>query len=233
LRSDLKVFVAVPWLYGEVYESCLKHIENQKCQVETTEPYYVKPRVSFDPKRDKKKKPALSAANVNWYINKFLQSDATHFWMIDADAEVPENALCDLIKMDVDIASGVSFSHNRSRITTAGRWFPAPSKNQRSSKPFFKFLAPNQILGRKIGSKQIVVGTGAFCLLCKRRVFEKPHPRIKPLRFRWNEPQAFGIDLTFWFDAQTYGFSARINGNVLCGHLPDKPLEALRKIKWK
>jgi len=76
------------------------------------------------------------------------------------------------------------------------------------------------------------LATGAFCMLTKRRVFEKHHPKLTPLRFRWNPPQDYGIDLTFWNDARLWGFTSAIHGGVLCGHLPQFPLEELEERVW-
>ena len=116
-KSSLKVFVAVPWLYGEIYPSCLEHIEAQECSVEVTSPYYVPP-----PSKvldvTKQGKAFQSAQNVNRYIDVFMETDATHIWILDADIEAPPDALCELLKLDVDLASGVSFNHRTRKTTT-------------------------------------------------------------------------------------------------------------------
>lgn len=235
LKSSIEIFVAVPWLYGEVHESCLKHIEAQKCPVEIMPPFYEKPSKLFVFPKDKKeraKKHIASAANVNRYIKKFMQTGATHMLMVDADMEIPPNALCDLLKLDVDIASGVSFGHSKLATTTAMREFPKPRPKAAKSKAYYKFLKPREIFGKVLTSPPYKLATGAFCMLTKRRVFKRHHPKLKPLQFRWNPPQPYGIDLTFWMDAQRWGLTAAINGNVVCGHLPEHPLEKLEKMEW-
>ncbi|GAH11828.1 unnamed protein product, partial [marine sediment metagenome] len=69
--------------------------------------------------------------------------------------------------------------------------------------------------------EQELVGTGQFCMLAKRRVFDH-------FRFRWNPPkQKVGSELTFWKDAWLLGYTCRIDGRVLCGHLPEYPLDEL------
>jgi len=193
--------------------------------------FYRKPNFDFDPKKNRDKKPLLSARNVNYHIEEFLKTDATHMWMLDADCEAPSHALCELLKLDVDIASGVTFCHKRMWITTAGRWYPAPTPKEKWSKPYFKFFQIPEVFGKVIQSP-VTVGTGAFCLLCKRRVFEEFHPQYNPVRFRWTPPQQFGIDLTFWWEAQMFGFSGAIHGGVIAGHLPEHPLKKLEKIDW-
>jgi len=235
LRDDLKVFVAVPWLYGEVYESCLKHIEAQENTVEVMPPYSVPPPKLFVKPVDKKKreeKYIASAANVNRYIRKFMQTDATHMLMVDADMEIPPHAIHELLKLDVDIASGVTFRHGSLRTTTAGRWFPKPRPKAHKSKPYLRFLKPKEIIGKVLTHPPYKLATGAFCILTKRRVFQKQHPKLKPLYFYWNPPQKFGIDLTFWNDATQWGFTTAIHGGVLCGHLPEWPLERLERMAW-
>lgn len=234
-KSDLKIFVAVPWLYGEIYPSCLEHIEALDCPVEVMPAFYEEPRVKWKPPEDPKdieNKFAPSAANVNKHIRKFMETDATHMLMVDADMELPPHALTELLRLDVDIAAGVSFGHARTDITTAGRWFPKPRPKAQKSYAYYRFLKPEEVLGKVLLSPPMKLATGAFCMLTKRRVFEKYHPKLTPIRFRWNPPQKYGIDLTFWNDARRWGFTSAINGNVVCGHLPEFPLKELEARIW-
>ena len=197
--------------------------------------FYEEPRVKWKPPadpKDRELKFGPSAANVNRYIRKFMETDATHMLMVDADMEIPPHALYELLVLDVDIASGVSFGHERTSTTTAGRMFPKPRPKAQKSKPYLKFLKPEDILGKVLMSPPMKLATGAFCMLTKRRVFEKHHPKLTPLRFRWNPPQDYGIDLTFWNDARLWGFTSAIHGGVLCGHLPQFPLEELEERVW-
>lgn len=195
--------------------------------------FYEKPSHDLSLKilKDKSRRQKHSATNVNRHIKKFLETDATHMWMIDADCEVPPHALCELLKLDVDIASGVTFPHKDVRLTTSGRWCPPARPKSRKSKPYFKWFTPPEIFGKVI-QNPLGVATGAFCLLCRRRVFERFHKSFSPLRFRWNEPQEYSIDLQFWKDAQMFGFNAAIHGGVVCGHLPEFPLKELELIDW-
>jgi len=237
LKSSLKVFVTVPWLYGEIHPSCLEHIEALECPVEVMPTYYREPKVKWVPKwnediQDRWSKSGPCADNVNFHINKFMQTDATHMLMVDADMEIPPHALDALLRLDVDIASGVSFGHSKLSLTTAGRWYPKPRPKSEKSRPYFKFLTPAQVVGKILHSPPLKLATGAFCMLTRRRVFERHHPRVPPLRFRWNPPQRESIDLTFWNDACQYGFTSAIHGGVLCGHLPHVSLEKLESMTW-
>jgi len=54
-------------------------------------------------------------------------------------------------------------------------------------------------------------------VLFKRRVLEDG------LRFRY--VRGVTPDIVFMFDAQRAGFVAKVHGDVLCGHLPEFPLE--------
>ena len=86
----------------------------------------------------------------------------------------------------------------------------------------------NEVLGKILGGDQIVA-TGHFCMLCKRRVFEKFSPLYEPLRFIYEPPTRITNEVLFWQMAQELGFICRIHGGVLCGHLPEFPLAVLQK----
>jgi len=85
-----------------------------------------------------------------------------------------------------------------------------------------------EIYGTILGEGQIVA-TGHFCMLCKRRVFERISLDFEPLRFVYDPPQRLGNEVLFWFTAQELGFKCRIDGNVLCGHLPQFPLKMIQE----
>jgi len=198
--------------------------------VETMPPYYVPPS-SKVLDLGGKKKAVYSSRNVNKYIEAFLKTDATHMWMLDADCEAPPHALRELLKLDVDVASGVTFGHTGLTITSTALWRPKPRPKAPKSQPYYRFLTPDKILGRIIKPPSRVA-TGAFCMLVRRRVFEVLHPKVKPIRFRWKEPQKYGIDIQFWTDAQLFGFTAAVHGGIVCGHLPEHPLELLENTVW-
>ena len=194
-------------------------------------PAYYVPPPSKTLDLTKGKKAVHSSRNVNRYIEAFMKTDATHMWMLDADCEAPPNALCELLKLDMDVASGVAFPHRHLTMTTAARWFPKPRPKSLKSKAYYKFLRPDQIFGRILRTP-VRVATGAFCILIKRRVFERHYSKVKPIRFRWNEPQEYGIDIQFWTDVQHFGFTAAIHGGIITGHLPEHPLSDLEKTEW-
>ena len=87
---------------------------------------------------------------------------------------------------------------------------------------FFKPRDWDYMKGQVFGvNEPVSAGTG--CMLVKRRVFNKWHPNIPPLRFDKNEGKC-GADVYFWKRAQDMGFTARLDANVVCGHRPEYPL---------
>jgi hypothetical protein len=148
-----------------------------------------------------------------------MDTDATHLWIIDGDVEVPDHALCSLLQLKADIASGVYTFHNHIDVAMFGR-MKDEAKYQFIPRSLDVFK--EQILG-----EDFYVGGGNGCMLITRRVFQKHHPNIKPLRFR--SPAGRGSDVYFWYEAQRAGFKCRIHGGVICGHLPEWPLKKMQE----
>jgi len=205
------VFVGIPFF--NTGAECEKHlpdairsIDNQVTSVEILPVETIGRGRRGDAKRARKTK------SLNVLVEMFLRTDATHIFIADADNTHPEDAIERLIRHDVDIASGISPTHANWNTTTASvldgdgvRWFRR-----------------DDIVGKVIGENEIVA-TGDFCMLAKRRVFERHFDDQAPLRRRLKSEE-YGADLHFWIDAQEMGFEARIDGNVVCGHLPEWPL---------
>jgi len=63
------------------------------------------------------------------------------------------------------------------------------------------------------------VFAGMSCTLIARRVL------VAGVRFRY--VRGVGEDILFMFDVQNAGFVAKVHGGVLCGHLPEHPLETV------
>lgn len=88
----------------------------------------------------------------------------------------------------------------------------------------------NYMKGRVFGvEERVSAGTG--CVLIKRRVLKRYHPRLPPLRFTRDGPDGLGCgaDVYFWKRAQDMGFTARLDANVVCGHRPNYPLANVDK----
>lgn len=178
---------------------------------------YVTPPTSI--KFDEGKLSRLEAITdrLNDILDRFRKTSHTHLWMIDADIEVPPHALCTLLKLDVDVASGVYSFHNFPPNMRSAMMFGRMPKGEDNG------MIPRSVeLGFKgdgVIGKDFRVGGGNGCLLLKRRVLDSG------IRFA-NKYKGFGSDLNFWYTVQEMGFSARVHGGVLCGHLPNNPLKS-------
>jgi len=218
-KSSVKVFVGIPFLRrGDGFESYLgsaiTHIKNQECPVEVMDAY-VTPNYSGKWDDGNKSKLYAITDRLNNIIDKFLLTDASHLWIVDADIEVPSHGLCELLKLNVDLASGIYSFHNDWNKTMFGR---IPDTERYNFVP----RAIGFLRGRVLG-EDFMVGGGNGCMLIKRRVFKKHHPRIPALRFI--SPEGRGSDIYFWWRAQKAGFTARLAGTVICGHRPEWSLK--------
>ena len=153
-----------------------------------------------------------------------MRSDCSHLWIVDADVETPHFALEELLFLDVDVASGIYPIHGSPDIMCGGKVGPAP---------IFKllFASRENLKGQILGEHELVAG-GNGCLLVKRRVVEKYHADAEPIRFRYL-PGKRTSDIQFFIDCQERGFSARVHGDVVCGHLPELSLKTLRSLNRK
>lgn len=233
LKKTLKVFVGIPLIpgtkdYSGTLPIALETIASQKTEVPILLP------LIFG--SSGKEIPRIRVAkSLNVIVDRFLQSDCTHLWLCNADTEYHEGTIETLIRHNVDIASGVSPTHNDWNETTVGWETP---------KGGMKFYRRMDVVDKILG-EDLIVATGNFCILIKRRVFLEYSEHHCPLRFR-TKPHGNGIyghELQFFVDAQRMGFSVRIDGRVMCGHLPEWPLSyeghedekflRIRAIKWK
>lgn len=228
------VFPAVPWLKdGTIYdgflESSLEHLKAQECDAVEVFPPVLSSTVT-DEEYANTSQMKLVTPKLNELVEKFRETDATHILFLNADTEIPSNALHTLLGHDVDVASAISPPHYvvsakapprlAKQWSTVFHWVPPPTPERDWSVPYFRALKMDEVRGFVLGGCEMV-GTGHFCMLVRRRVFDH-------FRFRWNPPrQTIGSELTFWQDAQMLGYKCRIDGRILCGHLPEYPLEEL------
>lgn len=218
-KKGLKIMPGIPFLrandgFESYLGSAITHIKNQDCPVEVMEPY-ITPSYGGKWQEGTKSKLYAITDRLNNIIDKFLTTDATHLWIVDADIEAPPHTLCTLLNLDVDLASGVYCFHNDWNKAMFGR-IPDTEKYN------FAPRAIGFLRGRVLGENEMV-GGGNGCMLIKRRVFKRYHPKIPPMRFI--SPEGRGSDIYFWFRAQKAGFTARISGHVICGHRPEFPLK--------
>lgn len=157
------------------------------------------------------------ADRMNIIIDAAMKTDATHIFFNDGDVECPPETIDTLIRHNVDVASGVYPYHNydSSHAMVFGRM----GKNNPCG-----HLIPRDwdyMAGKVWGEKEPWSG-GSGCLLVRRRVFKRHHQKITPIRF--SKDGDCGLDILFWKRVQDAGFTARIDANIVCGHLPKYPL---------
>ena len=223
LKSKVKVFVGIPWLRNDEYKShlasCLNHIGRLETSVEVMKPKPTQP-YSGDFKKGEESLLNAITDRMNAVIDDFMKTDATHCLIVDADVELPPHALETLIRHDVDIASGVYPFHNFDHCKAM--MFGRMGDNECG---FFHPRDWKYMKGEVMGEEYPVSG-GTGCILIKRRVFRRYHPKILPLRFNKKEGRCGG-DVYFWKRAQDMGFTARVDANVVCGHNPEYPLNKI------
>jgi hypothetical protein len=140
----------------------------------------------------------------NVIVDKFLSGEYSHLWHVELDVQVPPDAFRRLLALDVDIACGYVRRHSGDGLILGFL-----DENMR-----VWYLPLNAVQGNVL-SGWVMAGTS--CLLFKRCVFEgglrfKYAPNVSP-------------DILFMFHVQRAGFVAKVHGDVLCGHLPEFPLE--------
>lgn len=227
LKKSLKVYVGIPWLRNDHFKpylkSCISHIERQEISVEVLPP---KPTNPFSGNFERGQRSRLYAImdRMNAVIDDYMKTSASHLFMVDADVEIPPHALETLLRHDVDVASGVYPYHNFEdcHAMMGGRM---DTKNPCG---FFHPRDWSYMEGLVMGD-EYPVSAGTGCMLVKRRVFNRYHQKIKPLRFTKKGGEC-GADVYFWKRVQDAGFTARLDANVVCGHLPDYALS--RADEW-
>lgn len=234
LKGSLKVFVGIPFLGvrgpAEAHlPKALKSISAQRTTVQMTVPWVTGTSSGQGETR------YIVARKMNEIMDRGVKSGCTHIWLVDADCELLPTALEDLIRLNVDVASGVSPTHNDWNETTAAWELPGGG---------LRFYRRMDIEGKVVGEKEVVT-TGGFCMLIKRRALLRYSPYHAPLRYHTARAlkAMYGPELQFFIDAQRMGFSVRLHGGVMCGHLPEYPLSfkggedtlhnKIRAVKWR
>lgn len=139
----------------------------------------------------------------NYLARKALTENYDYLWIVQGDVEVPLHAFGNLLNLDVDVAFGVVRRHTEDDFIAG---FVGSNKKV--------WYMPQGLI-----SNHVLVGpvmAGCSCVLIKRRVLES-------VKFHFY--QMIGEDVNFAYDVARAGFSAAIDGDVVCGHLPEKPLQ--------
>lgn len=221
------MFIGVPSLsqndrYGDYLGAVINSVKAQVTDVDILEPYVTAPH----PGKFKIGEPSRLDAicgRMNKIVDKFKASKASHLMIVDGDVELPTNAVDTLLRHNVDLASGVYPHHNfedcNAMIFGRMNLDNACGAHVPRDWAYMK----GQVFGEE---RKVSGGTG--CLLVKRRVFDRINAKIAPLRF----DRAGGncsLDWWFWKRCQDAGFTARLDCNVVCSHLPNYPLSEIDK----
>ena len=141
---------------------------------------------------------------------------------MEADVEVPRHALVRLLSDVSDISLGIYPNHRPDRLRMMAGFF---QEHPDKVKPLVHSVFDIEKLRGKVFSGMVWAGIG--CALIKRSVFEK-------IRFVYDfreYDRLVGVhDQLFCFEAQRLGFKVLLHGDVLCGHLPEWPLQKLEDI---
>jgi len=158
-------------------------------------------------------------------LNRLLEgcrlAKYSHLWIVDADIEVPDWGLQALLDLDADVATGVYPFHGDANNMVGGRLGPT-NKIMYCTRSHLK----GKILGapRKTPRGMIPepVAAGNGCLLLKRSIPEAG------FHFK-SERSKGGSDIRFFREVQKSGaFKVRLHGDLICGHLPEWPLEMIK-----
>ena len=217
LKGSLKVFVGIPFL--KTGKKCEKYLLDAKKSINQQETSVeVLPVVTAGKGKREDTQKVRVAKSLNFLVDEFLKTDSTHLFIGNADTTYPKDTIERLIRLDVDLASGVSPGHADWNNIVVGT---------EKDKGGIDWLRRSDIVGRVIGENEIV-STGNYCILAKRRVFKRHFDDQAPLRWRTKKEHGrrlYGAELQFWIDAYETGFKTRIDGSVSCGHLPEFPLD--------
>ena len=228
LKKTLSVFVGIPNLStNDRYKSYLGFVsnalKNQKTSVKMLPTYITPPHAGTFEMGNSNRLDAI-IGRMNDIVDKFMTSDASHLWILDGDVEPPPHALETLIRHNVDVASGVYPMHD---FSTSNKMLFGEMKQGHQCggfKPCLWESAKGQVFGE---TERWSGGTG--CILIKRWVLKQHNPRLPALRFARTglDKRTCGGDMFFWKRIQDAGFTARVDFNVACGHLPDYRLSRI------
>lgn len=187
--------------FGRYREDILSCVERALVGVEHV--------VFVTPSTDKPGIPGI-VDRSNLLIEKALEGGFSHLWIVQADVEVPEGSFQSLLGLDVDVALGVVPRHDDKNAFICG---------------FMDECQKVWYLPRQAVQGQVLSGWvfASGCILVRRRVLEAG------ISFRY--VPNIGEDILFMFDLQKAGFVAKVDGRVICGHLPEWPLGSMLGVR--
>jgi len=149
----------------------------------------------------------------NFLARKCVVEGYDFLWIVEADVEVPRDALVRLLSDVSDISLGIYPNHRPNELRMMAGYF---QEHPDKVKPDVCSVLDVEMLRSKVFSGMVWAGIG--CALIRRRVFERLHFVYSQREFE----RLVGVhDQLFLFEAQRLGFRVLLRGDVLCGHLPE------------
>lgn len=151
------------------------------------------------------------ARNRNLIIDQALKHECTHIFFVDDDVLLPQNALTELMKHNVDMVTGLYVM----------RSYPHQPIIFKESRPEDGWVIWEQLIPNRSGLIE-VVSAGLGCALIKTEVFKvmkanDPLPWVRLGEIKGEEDH-WGDDIGFWKRARTYGYKLFCDLDVKCGH---------------
>lgn len=139
----------------------------------------------------------------NWCAKKFMESDCTHFWMVDADTIPPPDALNLLLEAECDI---VAADVKTMKLDIDGIEKPVRMLMRGSNDKYYE--------AHGTGVERVDrIGFG--CVLFRRRIFEM-------VEFPWFEERSWGeirgTDFTFCKKLEELDIPIYGHFDVICKH---------------
>jgi hypothetical protein len=213
LRVLAGVPVTVPSFYAEYRTQVLRGI---KAALRDRSVEY---DICVSPKTEKQSGEGIVEA-TNYLAEKCVSEGYDFLWIVEADVEVPKHAFDRLLCFGADINLGIYPNHRNKLHMMAGYFEEKPNV----FKPLVHSVSDLEQLRGKVFETMLWAGIG--CALISQRVFEKLH-------FVWDKyefERYVGVhDQLFLFQVQQLGFRIFLHGDVLCGHLPEWPLNKLEE----
>lgn len=193
--NNAKVFIAIPTVDAWVHAKLMQNI------IEQMQGHHLYFLMGTSP---------LGKAR-NEIVKRFLKTDCTHLWFVDADTIPPVNALSKMLEHDADIVSGVT-----PVLTNDGIVSNVFTSNDEKVR-----LTMEQI--EKSESTINATGVGASCLLVARRVFESAKdPWFAEVWLQ--DGRVCECDIFFCNEATDDGYLIIVDPKVVCQHVKEVAL---------
>ena len=157
---------------------------------------------------------------TNFLARKCVTEGYDFLWLVEADVEVPKHAIIRLFSSCGDVNLGIYPNHRSDLRMMAGYFKEYPDRVKPDVVSIFDV---NKLNGKTFEG---MVWAGIGCALISHKVLER-------LRFMFDlnlYKRFVGVhDQLFLLQAQQLGFKVYLHGDVLCGHLPEWPLQKLEE----